>query len=264
MAKALYGASAREIAEGVFWLGGCGRRDSGGQIMHNSTSAFLVASAQQALLYDTGPQGHWLALEESLEGVLDDRPLDWIIPSHPEVPHSGCLARLAAKYPNARIAGDVRDYHLYYPEISSRLEPMVPGSVIDLGDGYQFVIAEAVIKDLPNTVWGYEAKTRVLFVSDAFQYFHYMTEEDEALHRPGDCRSMSSELPQLPTVEQAKYITRGGLLWTAMTDASYYIDQVVTMLGKYPARLLAPTHGNVIDDLDGILPVMREAYGGEH
>lgn len=261
MARTLERAPAREIADGVHWLGGCGSRVSpDGDVMHNSTSVFLIVGTAQTLLFDTGPQGHWDALEETLDDVLGERPLDWIVPSHPEVPHSACLPQLVAKYPDVLIAGEVRDYHLYYPALEERLRPLALHESIDLGGGYEFTLVEALMKDLPNSIWGHEGKNGVLFVADAFQYMHHATEDDEALHRPGECRVLSSELPTLPTVAQAQLITRAALAWTALTDADSVIDNVLALIERYPTRLVAPTHGNVIDDLDSILPVMRMAY----
>ena len=32
------------------------------------------------------------------------------------------------------------------------------------------------------------------------------------------------------------------------------------LLVKYPAKLIAPAHGSVIDDLNVVMPVMREAH----
>lgn len=228
--------------------------------MHNSTSVFLIVGSDQTLLYDTGPHGQWLALQEQLDAVLGGRSLDWIVPSHPEVPHSACLPQLTAKYPRVCIAGDVRDYHLYYPEIEDRLRKVGLYEPIDLGGGYRFTLVEAVLKDLPNTVWGHERMNNALFVSDAFQYTHHPEKDDEGLHYPGECRMLSSELPRLPTVEQAQRITRASLAWTNLTDASTYLVKMLDLMEQYPATLVAPTHGNVINDLEAILPIMKAAY----
>jgi hypothetical protein len=260
MAETQWGAPAREIVDGIHWLGGCGSRvaDSG-EVMHNAASSFLIVGTEQALLFDTGPHGLWDALADTLDSVLGERTLDWVVPSHPEVPHCGCLARLVAKYPDVRVAGDVRDYHLYYPEIEDRLRSVGLHEPIDLGGGFTFTLVDAVMRDLPNTVWGHEGKNGVLFVADAFQYMHHAG-EDGALHRPGECRVLSSELPTLPTIQQAQLITRAALAWTRLTDANRYVDEILALIARYPTRLVAPTHGNVIDDLDPILPIMRMAY----
>jgi flavorubredoxin len=253
-------AAGREIADGVYWLGGCGPRVApSGLVMHNSVSAYLVTGSEKALLFDTGPPGHWPALEQSLDSILRARQLDWVVPSHPEVPHSGCIPQLLTKYPECIVLGDVRDYHLFYPEFANRLQPLPHSTSLDLGGGFEFTVLEAPIKDLTNTVWGHERHAQILFVSDAFQYLHFV-ENDEALHKPGQCRLMSSELPALPTVEQAQRVTVAALAWTRYTDADQYIDHVVRMLERYPSQLIAPTHGNVIDDLGAILPIMRDAY----
>ena len=38
------------------------------------------------------------------------------------------------------------------------------------------------------------------------------------------------------------------------------IEELQALMQKYPTRLIAPAHGAVIDDLDVIMPVMREAH----
>jgi flavorubredoxin len=254
----------REIAPGIHWLGGCGERlEPNGEVLHSAASTFLLVGDTQSLLVDTGAPIHWPLIEQAMDEVLGGRPLDFVVPSHPELPHSGNLPRLFRKYPAVRALCDIRDWHLFYPEFEARFEAWPLHRPIALGGGMEYTIIEAPIKDLTNTVWGYESREQVMFVSDAFGYLHRAAadvDEPEPLHKPGECRMLTGELPKLPEVYQAAFLTRGALAWTGYMDSSEFLEAVSRMLGRYPTRLIAPTHGNVIDDVSEIMPIMRAAY----
>lgn len=261
----------REIAPGIFWIGSCTATDTFGTMIHIHNSAYVIKGEAQSLLIDCGTVSQWSEIETHLDAVLGDRPLDWIAPTHPESPHGGSVGRLCRKYPNAKVVGDVRDYHLYFPEFVDRLESRPAGSLIDLGGGYRFVFLEAIIKDVPSTQWGYEASQQVLFVADAFAFSHHMPVagfEEYPIHLEGECALMTNELPVAPTVEQAAFITKAALFWTRYVRVEPYLDAFTALIDRYPAKLIAPAHGSVITNLDDVLPVIYEAhrmaYQGAH
>jgi hypothetical protein len=260
----------REIAPGIWWLGGCNATDAfGGGLVHVHVSPYLIVGESSTLLVDAGLPAHWGQLAKRLDEVLGDRPLDWCVPTHYEVAHAGNLRRILERYPDLKVAGDIRDYHLMFPNLMDRFGAMSAGSKVDLGGGYEFVSLPAPIKDLPSTIWGYESSQRVLFPADAFSFAHHPpldggdAEEDEsaiAYHLPGECAKLSSELEVAPSVDQAAFLTKSALYWTQYTPVEPFFAEVFRLLEQYPARILAPTHGNVIDDLAGILPTVLEAH----
>lgn len=253
----------REIADGVWWVGGCLESAAFDEPVHFHTSAYLIVGTSKTLLYDTAPPSMWADLDRDLDRILKSRQLDIIVPSHPEIPHAGNLNRLLAKYPNAVVMGDLRDYHLYYPDYVDRLQSVPHGTCLDLGGGYRFTLLDAIIEDLPNTVWGYEHKQQVLFPVDALGYGHLPQSEqfpDEPLHRAGECALLSSELHKPPALDLATYLTQSSLFWSRYVDITPYLERFEKLLQEYPARLIAPAHGSVIDDLSVVMPVMREAH----
>lgn len=255
----------REITPGIHWISGCTAILEKGEVLHTSISAYLIVGTTRALIVDTGNPTNWSLVEDGLRQILGDRELDFILPTHPEVPHAGNLPRLLRKFPRAQIIGDVRDYHVYYPESERRLVPWPKGKPIDLGGGFEFTILDAPIKDLTSTVWGYESFRQVLFVADAFAYGHHAPgdDSDEPVHLPGECGLLSSELLRQPEVHQALSITRGALSWTKHVPTAPFFDAVLAVLETHPAKLIAPAHGNIIVDLHSLLPMMREAYSGD-
>ena len=252
----------RRLTPSVTWLGDCLKRTEAGAPVHVHTSSFLVEGDAQTLLVDTGHPTHWSSVERQLDELLAGRTLDWIFPTHPELPHAGNLNRLLAKYPGARVTGDVRDYPLYCPEYGDRLVPRLAGDELDLG-GRRIVFLDAPIRDLPSTLWAYETSGRILFVADAFGYTHggvIAPDADEPLHLPGECGLLSTELPLPPSVEQTAFLTRAALFWSRYVDVAPHFAEVEALLERYPADLVAPAHGNVIADLGALLPVLRAAH----
>jgi metallo-beta-lactamase superfamily protein len=257
--------TCREFVPGIHWLGGCSERHQPGHTtFHSQASTYLLVGPDKVLMFDTGAPGNWTSVRNDLDRILGDRPIDILIPSHPETPHTGNMARMLDKYPNCRALGNITDYHILYPDHASRLESFPLHTPIPLGGGMEFVLVDAVVKDLPNTVWGYEKREQVMFVADAFAYQHHSEQmsddEDEPLHQPGECRLLLSEMPTVPAVEQATHLTRGSLSWTSHMDAGEVLDSMHDMFRRYPTKYIAPTHGNIVDDFELMFPIMREAY----
>jgi hypothetical protein len=253
----------REIAAGIWWIGGCLESAAFDEPVHFHTSAYLILGREHTLLFDTGPPGAWPDVEAALDHIVAERKLDYVVPSHPEIPHAGSLSRVLDKYPDAVVVGDLRDYHLYYPDYVERLRPEPHGTTLELGGGYRFTLLDAIIEDLPTTVWGYEHRSQVLFPVDALGYGHLPQRAglpDEPAHRPGECALLSSELARPPDLELATHLTQSSLYWSRYVDIEPYFARFDALLERYPAKLFAPAHGSVVDDLDVIMPVLREAH----
>lgn len=243
----------REIADGTYWIGGCIVGLVAGMTHHTGVSAYVVVGDTKSVLVDTGHPKNWREIETGLREVLGDRPLDYVFPTHQELPHAGNLARLARTYPDALVVGDLRDYHLAYPDLVDRFRPCSVGESIDLG-GRRFHFVDAVIHDLPTTLWAFDDGGRTLFVSDGYAYQHE--------HTSGQCAMLAEELPAPPTPEQGKFITRGALYWTRYVPMDPILRKVHEMTSTLGARIIAPAHGNVIADPNRTLGVLDEILFG--
>lgn len=239
----------REVAAGLWWLGTCGEIGFGGKIIHSPWNAFLVRGEGGSALIDTGAPSGWPAIRDQLALILDGAPLDFIFPTHPEMPHMGNLEALLEAYPQARVAGDLRNYHLYLPGHGQRLEHRERGDELDLG-GRRLILLEAAIRDLPNTMWAFDTGSGCLFVSDGFGYSH--------AHQAGQCGLTDRELPDEPSVQHTAWITFNALSWAPFVDPHRYFGRLQVLLDRYQPRLIAPAHGSVITDPAAMIPVMKE------
>jgi flavorubredoxin len=253
---------ARAITDGVYWLGACLSAFGHDEEVHYHVSCYLVVGSRRTALVDTGDPAHRDIVLAQLSDVLGDRPLDIILPTHAEIPHAGNLPALLERYPEAVVAGEVRDYHLHFPEYADRLRAVPVGDSIDLG-GRELLLVPAHIRDLETTIWAYDTGAGVLFVSDGFSFIHDIPqpdEDDEPVHRPGQCRMFSGEMPEPPTVAQAAYGTGRALYWTKFVDVTEAFTAIEELLDEHPAAFICPAHGNVIDDVDGMLRVSLAAH----
>lgn len=240
----------RTIGPGVHWLGDCLQLEFEDRIIHGHMSAFLVVGERETLLVDTGHPSHWPAVQAQLAAVLGGRSLDWVFPTHQEMPHAGNLPRLARAYPDLRVVGDVQDYHLYFPELEGRLDQRRAGDSLDLG-GRQVVFVPAVWRDLPTTLWAFDRGSKTLFPADGFMYAHH--------HGVGECARLASELDSPPSLSDAQYVNERAFFWTRYCDASATFPRLDGMLGVLDPKLIAPAHGGVIDNLAEMSPFLKRS-----
>jgi flavorubredoxin len=248
-----YTSEPREIGQGVWWLPQCLVMRLSGELTHLHASQFLILGSEKSLLFDTGFSQQWPSLCQILDQLLGDRPLDYVVPSHPEVLHSSNAPGLLERYPGSVLTGDIRDYPYYWPDYAARMVPRSVGDTLDLG-GHEFTFLEALIKDLPSSQWGYEASQQILFVADGFAYSHQAPIEgdDHPTHAPGECTMYATELPGAPGPEQVVWITKAALYWTRFVRLDRYREAFERMIADHPTELVAPAHGAVIDNIDTV------------
>jgi flavorubredoxin len=239
----------REVVPGLWWLGTCGEIPFQGRVIHSPWNAFLVRGETSSVLIDTGAPSGWLLIREQLSQILGAEPLDLVFPTHPELPHMGNLGHLLEWYPGLRVVGDLRNYHLYFPEHSDRLEQRSRGDRIDLG-GRELVLVEAAIRDLPNTLWAYDTGSGALFVSDGFGYSH--------AHEANQCGLIAEELPDKPSVDHTAWITFNALSWAPHVDPARYFERLERVFEEHPTLIICPAHGSAVTDPAAMIPVMKE------
>lgn len=258
------------LAPGIHWVGSCLRAKREAGETHTGVWAYVIVGTEKAALFDTGLPQSWSAVLPQIEQVLDGRTLDYIIPSHPEYPHSGNLQQLLERYPGSIAVGDMRDYPLHYPEVADRMQSRSAGDVLDLGGGMRLRFVDAVLRDMVNTVWLYEESQQALFVADGFAYLHRPDFAPEASdesqldidqHVPGQCGLVSNVGDAFPSLEDILFYCSLAFYWSRFrNDSDRNFDQLSELLRTHPTKILAPSHGNVTLDLDRVVPIARQAH----
>ncbi|HLH68719.1 MAG TPA: Rieske 2Fe-2S domain-containing protein [Candidatus Dormibacteraeota bacterium] len=250
----------REVLPGLHWLGSCLEilpriqqaylKDAGQEILHAHQSFFLIVGSRATAIVDTGQPQHWPVLERQLTQVLGDRPLDYILPTHPEYVHFGLLPYWLQRYPRARVVGDLRNFHLFYPELTDRFEFRRPGDVLDLGDR-ALLIVEAIIHDLPNSLWAYDTGSQTLFSSDAFAYSH--------AHNAGECALTSVELPA--RLDDVAMTISSALHWARyVDDIDAIFERIRAFAREHPIRAIAPAHGSFVLDPEVMMELLPRGF----
>lgn len=252
----------REFAPGVTWMSSCLPFKLSDRVIHGHNSTYLVQGSEGSAMVDTGNTSSWPIISSTLDDLLGDKPLDYVFPTHPELPHTGNLPRLVEKYPDIKVVGDIRDYHLFYPQIVPNLNAHEPGDRFDLGGGTELVIVEALIRDLPNTQWAFVPSAGVLFTADGFCYMHRPELDDEdPVHLPGECGLVTTELREQVAVENAAFFTGSALYWARFAnDADDVYDRVLAKIRELGVTSVAPTHGNVITNILDVEPIIRAGH----
>ncbi len=237
----------RRLSETLLWTGGCLNIAYHDQEVHSHVCAYLVVGSRQTILIDTGNAQDWPRIRDDVTRFLEGRPLDYVFPTHGELPHCGLLTAWLDLYPKALAVGALRDFPLYYPHHAHRMRMVSAGEAIDLGDR-RLVFLPPVWRDLPDTLWAFDTKERVLFVSDAFAYLHY--------HEDGHCDHLTSEQP-LPEIDMIRYFNERAMYWTRHVDASASFADIDEMLRRLRPNLIATAHGGVIDATEAMLPLVK-------
>ena len=229
----------RQVMPDFYWLGGCSNSGAwpGREIheaRHELTAAYLIIGSKHTLMIDTGHYGHWYVLRDQLQEVLAGRPIDFVFPTHQEIPHSGNLGRLLELYPDAVAVGDVRDYHLFHPDIElDRLVMMDDGDSVDLGDR-RFVFVDAIWKDLTGTMWGYDDKNKMLFTSDGFGMTH--------MHQEDICDLMPHEMSdEKLSVHRTRYAAP--FVGFRYQDQTRNIRRFRDLQKRFPIEAITSAHG---------------------
>lgn len=242
-------APPREVCPGFHWLFHCDVTTVGGKTTHGYNAAYLLVGGERTVMVDTGTPKYWSHIERQLDRALAGRRLDYVMPTHSEYVHTGNLPRLLEKFPEAQAVGDLRGYHLYFPEYAHRFVERRAGSSIDLGDT-RLQVVQPVLIDLPDTVWAYEPQRRILFVADGLAHEH---------HRPEECGMTAGEMSELPDVANFAHYNDRAFYWTRFAEVGGYFRELERLLQTYPSLYLAPAHGTIITETAAIL---RRAEAG--
>jgi flavorubredoxin len=242
----------RQLTDRVHWIGDCsGRTELQGLDLHSYMSAYVVAGDDCSAIVDTGHPKDWAVVTRQLDELHEQGvpAIRYLIPTHPEIPHSGNLGKLLRRYPDSTVVGEVRDYALIFPEYADRLVPMAAGAEVYLGNATLRMV-EGVLHDLEPTTWVYFPEGTTLFVGDGFAYMHE--------HNEGHCGKVAEEAPTLDIEAFTAMFAEAALFWTRYTSMGPVIEYLDEFLSRHPCSVIAPGHGLPITDPATMMPRIRQ------
>lgn len=143
--------------------------------LRNGTTynSFLIQGEKIALV-DTSHRKFETLYKETLTKLIDPTSIDYLIISHTEPDHSGLVGDLLELAPDimivgAKVAIQFLENMVHRPFKSMQVKN---GDKLDLGNGHELSFYSAPNLHWPDTIFTYDAKTRMLFTCDAFG-MHY-------------------------------------------------------------------------------------------
>ena len=239
---------AREIAPGFHWIQECGGdltidvdlpegenapewHDPGSEI-HIGQCAYLL-SGDRSLLFDTLSPANTEQIRSELDDLLDDG-LDYLVVSHPDVPHAGNTFPLLEAYPEATLVapGYGEDHELYHLEDAMHV---VEGDSIDLG-GFTVDFHEATFLDAAMHLWMSERETNTLFPVDWFGF----------PHNESECHRFVDEFDRPLSVDRLLQFHGRVLFWLQYVDVEKTNAEIDRITDRFDPDVIAPAHGCVV------------------
>lgn len=216
--------------------------------LHIPQNAYLLMG-ERTLLFDTlSPAATTLILRE-LGILLAGRSLDYLVVSHPDVPHAGNTHAILRAHPGAQlVAARYGDTHaLYHLDDAVRVGE---GDTIDLGQGLEVRFHEATFLDAALSVWMSETRNGCLFPVDWLG----------APIRPSEAVAFAEELAG-GSVEADRYheFHARVMFWFQYVDTDRMERAIERLWEMHRPRMLAPSHGPVVrEDTQRVFQLMPD------
>ena len=223
-------------------------QENSSEPLHIPQNAYLLMG-ERTLLFDTlSPAATTLILRQ-LGVLLAGRTLDYLVVSHPDVPHAGNTHAILRAHPTARlIAPRYGDTHALYQLDGA--QHVGEGDTIDLGEGLEVRFHEATFLDAALSVWMSETRHGCLFTVDWLG----------APIRPSEAVTFAEELPG-GSVESDRYYEFHArvMFWFQYVDTARMDEETESLWQKHRPRILAPSHGPVVrEDTERVFKLMPE------
>ena len=234
---------AREIAPGIHWIQECGPDRSGfldkesppdwyerGRNVHIPQNVYLF-NGKESLIFDTLSPASTEHLLEEVTDVLNGDDLDYVVVSHPDLPHAGNTMALLRQYPDATlVAPDYGSGHeLYHLDEAMHVDE---DNTIDIG-GYIFDFHEAYILDAPIHIWMTERNRNWLMPVDWFGF----------PHQDSECMKCVHELDHDITVQRLVEFHGRVLFWYQYVDVDKMADLHQFLMRDFDPDGILPGHG---------------------
>lgn len=240
--------SRRAVGGGIHWIQECGpNREqfiesrntwpedwyAPGHEVHIPQNAYLL-DGEETLLLDTLSPAAADTVVAEVEALLSGRPLDYLVLSHPDVPHAGNTARLMEAHPELELVAPAAcDTHELYHLDEAR--KVGPGDGIDLG-GLEVRFHEATFMDAPLHLWMTEETTGTFFPVDWLGFPHLS----------GECLRFEDEIDAEVGLSRLVEFHGRVMFWHQYAQAEKVAREIDRLARKFDPRAVAPAHGLVV------------------
>ena len=239
--------SHREIAPGIHWICEPGpdrterfdlpvRQPSWWEpnhAVHIPQCAYLIAGERATLLFDTLSPATTDQVLATIDEIVGDRGLTYLVVSHPDVPHAGNTHAILEAYPDATLVapGYGNDHELYHLDQALHV---TAGDSIDLG-GRIADFHEATFLDAPISIWMSERTSETLFPVDWMGFPHL---DDEVMQ-------CVEEVDRPVDVERLVEFHSRVLFWYQYVDVEKTNREIDRLIERFDPSIIAPAHGLV-------------------
>lgn len=237
----------REISPGIHWIQECGPDRNGmfdverdppdwyepGESVHVSQSVFLF-DGDETLLFDTLSPASTDQILDTIDEILDGGDLDYLVVSHPDVPHAGNTMAILREHPEATLVAPKygETHELYHLGDAMKVGE---GDTIDIG-GHVLDFHEATFLDAPLSVWMSERNTNTLFPSDWLGF----------PHMGSDRLTFVDELDHDVGIDQLIQFHGRVFFWFQYVDVPKVTAEIDRLIEIHDPDVVAPAHGLVI------------------
>jgi flavorubredoxin len=242
-------ASAYKIAEGVYWVGTLDwdLRSYHGYTLDGTTYNAYLLFGEKTVLIDNVYPGQaaqmWGRIADACSREGRDLHIDIIVQNHVEKDHSGALAEIHKKFPDAPIyCTEIAEKGLvrHYPSLQgAEFRHIKTGDTLDYGKK-TLAFVQAPLLHWPDSMFTLLVEDGILFPNDAFGQHLCFT------------RRLDSEIPETVLMDAAQkfyanlIVPLSGLFIKKATELTN-----LDLISK--VKMIAPSHGQIWTDPSKII-----------
>jgi flavorubredoxin len=197
-------------------------------------SVFFIDDGDTNLLIDSGSFYHRDQIEKQIAEVTGDEPIDALILSHADLPHSGNVPEFREKWPQLDLvssSGSPEVVGLGNADISCEI-----GKSMQIS-GRTFSFIDPPLADIQHSTWIFDHDSGVLFTADGFGNYH-----DSA-----EAGLTAGQLPDGVQTASIRSYHRDALRWLCYVESGKIAPAIDALFTEYDITVVAPTHGNPIE-----------------
>jgi flavorubredoxin len=209
---------------------------------HVHVSVYLIEHEGGNVLVDSGSFYHREQISERLAETIGDEPVDALILSHADLPHSGNVPEFRERWPDLQLVSSSGS-----PEVVGLGDADVTceiGGTMDIC-GRTFTFVDPPLADIQHSTWIFDHGSGALFTADGFGNYH----PPEHAGKP-----FGAVDGGIPTEDIERY-HRDALRWLCYVDPTKLEPALDALFDDLDVSVVAPTHGNPIES--GDLPEYR-------